>query len=642
MSKSDPLQLAANPATPPDALTALCENPTYEVGVALAGNPSTPTAAVLRLAESEWEEFRVAVAAHCRQPEALTVLSRHEWREVRTAVLCNPSTPPAVAFDLIREDNPRMSCELAELTGVPAPYLEELAESEHSEVRELVAQNLSTPPARLSLFAADGDETVRRAAAANPNTPATPSDPGLVARRLEASNPATPAETLTRRAADPEWVVRLKVAGHRSTPAAALESLVDDPEPLVRKALAHNPVASEVLLARLAKDADLNVRNAAAQSAKSPETLGLLGGDPEAMIRCSVALNPAAAPETLGGLAGDERQCVRSCVPRNPSTLPETLSALAEDRSDGVRRMVAENPLTPPETLARLAQDEDAAVRERVGLNPNVPVEAEIILAENRVDDPFAELPAEPQTPPPDYPRGPAFEYLKGMDAPAFSPLCRIDPGLETDPVALSLADLARRLSPNARVHITTSAAAGDLPVDAQLSAQSKLARLGVESPTAFQWVVRNEKAVDWNRVRTPEELMAAAAARFSERAKEENYVIRLAADSGAAQAEVNALRQMAANDPQAADALRRFEAAPAQRWGELLGHVNNQRVQNVREWRAYLTEGNEEYAKDPFWQDCAWDIVDGALTSDRNRGLGTTVHLNQGTLAELRQSING
>ena len=228
------------------------------------------------------------------------------------------------------------------------------------------------------------------------------------------------------------------------------------------------------------------------------------------------------------------------------------------------------------------------------------------------------------------------------MDAPAFSPLCRVDPGLETDPVALSLADLARRLSPNARVHITTSAAAGDLPVDAQLSAQSKLARLGVESPTAFQWVVRNEKAVDWNRVRTPEELMAAAAARFSERAKEENYVIRLAADSGAAQTEVNALRQMAANDPQAADALRRFEAAPAQRWGELLGHVNNQRVQNVREWRAYLTEGNEEYAKDPFWQDCAWDIVDGALTSDRNRGLGTTVHLNQGTLAELRQSING
>ena len=208
--------------------------------------------------------------------------------------------------------------------------------------------------------------------------------------------------------------------------------------------------------------------------------------------------------------------------------------------------------------------------------------------------------------------------------------------------MALSLATLAERLSPNARVWITTSDAVGELPVDAQLSAQSKLARLGVDSPTAFQWVARNEKTVDWNQVRTEKALMAAAAARFSERAKEENYLIRLDADSDAARTEVNALRQVAAGDPQAANVLRQYEAAPAQRWGELLGYVNNQRVQNVREWRAYLTEGNEEYSKDPFWQDCAWDIVDGALTSDRNRGLGTTVHLNQGVLAELRQSING
>ena len=66
---------------------------------------------------------------------------------------------------------------------------------------------------------------------------------------------------------------------------------------------------------------------------------------------------------------------------------------------------LAGNPATPRDTLTRLAQDEDAAVRERVGLNPNAPAEALVILAENRVDDPFAELPAEPQTPPPDYPR---------------------------------------------------------------------------------------------------------------------------------------------------------------------------------------------------------------------------------------------
>ncbi len=228
------------------------------------------------------------------------------------------------------------------------------------------------------------------------------------------------------------------------------------------------------------------------------------------------------------------------------------------------------------------------------------------------------------------------------MKQPPTSPTCRIAPGLETDPVALRLAALSAKLAPSAKVVITTSDAIGEVPEGALLSAQSKLARMGVESATAFQWVARNEKSVDWNKVRTEEELMGAAASRFMERAKEENYLLRLDASSGAAQTEVNALRQMAAGEPQAENVLRQYEANPAQRWGELLGYVNSQRVQNVRDWKSYLTQGNEEYAKDPFWQDCVWDIVDGALTSDRNRGLGTTVHLNQGVLAELRQSING
>ena len=228
------------------------------------------------------------------------------------------------------------------------------------------------------------------------------------------------------------------------------------------------------------------------------------------------------------------------------------------------------------------------------------------------------------------------------MKQPPISPACRIAPGLEADPVALRLAALSAKLAPSAKVVITTSEAIGELPEGALLSAQTKLARLGVDSPTAFQWVARNEKSVDWNKVRTEEALRGAAVARFAARANPERYLLRFDVDSVAAQTEVNALRQVAAGDPHAADVLRAYEANPAQRWGELVEYVNRQRAENVAEWRTYLTSGNEEYAKDAFWQDCVWDIVDGALTSDRNRGLGTTVHLNQGVLAALRQSIDG
>ena len=228
------------------------------------------------------------------------------------------------------------------------------------------------------------------------------------------------------------------------------------------------------------------------------------------------------------------------------------------------------------------------------------------------------------------------------MKQPVTSPVCRIEPGLEADPVALRLAALAEKFAPSAKVVITTSDAIGELPEGALLSAQNKLAKLGVDSPTVFQWVARHEQKVDWNKVKTEADLRGVVSARFAERAKIEPYLLKLDHQSDAAAKQVQALQRMAEHDPNAANTLQQYRANPAQHWGNLVGYVNSQRVKNVGEWQTYLTQGNEEYAADPYWQDLAWDIVDGALTSDRNHGLGTTIHLNQGILAELRQSING
>ena len=228
------------------------------------------------------------------------------------------------------------------------------------------------------------------------------------------------------------------------------------------------------------------------------------------------------------------------------------------------------------------------------------------------------------------------------MKQPPISPACRIAPGLEADPVALRLAALSAKLAPSAKVLITTSEAIGEVPEGALLSAQNKLAKLGVDSPTVFQWVSRHEQQVDWNKVKTEADLRGVVSTRFAERAQVEPYLLKLNHQSDAAAKQVTALERMAEHDPEAANTLRQYQGNPAQHWGSLVGYVNELRAANAREWQTYLTQGNEEYSKDPYWQDLAWDIVDGALTSDRNHGLGTTIHLNQGILAELRQSING
>ena len=206
---------------------------------------------------------------------------------------------------------------------------------------------------------------------------------------------------------------------------------------------------------------------------------------------------------------------------------------------------------------------------------------------------------------------------------------------------AARLTELSR-LFPGEPILLTTSRAVGAIPARALFSARSKLARLGVASATAFQWVSKNERTVDWNRIRTAEDLHRIAAERFETEADERHYLLDPEAAGESARAHLAALRLVAATNSGVAGALVAYEADPAGHWAAVVRLLNHQRLENVREWKAYLTCGNEAYAEDPFWQSCAWGVVHAALTSDRNRGLGSIVPLHKGALAALRQSLEG
>lgn len=218
-------------------------------------------------------------------------------------------------------------------------------------------------------------------------------------------------------------------------------------------------------------------------------------------------------------------------------------------------------------------------------------------------------------------------------------PQCRVAADVADDPRSVRLVELVRAFSPAAKVWVTTSQAVGELPPKALFSAQSKLARLGLAAPTAFQWVAKHEQTLDWNQIRTAADLRLAAAAKFQADSNEAKYYLHLTAASAPAQAQLAALRRPRAPLAVAAG-LMAYEADQAAQWAAVLKAVNQQRLENVREWRTYLTSGNEEYAKDPFWQSCVWSMVQAALTNDRNHGLGTTLPLHKGALAALRQEL--
>ncbi len=219
-------------------------------------------------------------------------------------------------------------------------------------------------------------------------------------------------------------------------------------------------------------------------------------------------------------------------------------------------------------------------------------------------------------------------------------PNCKLDTELADDPKAKKLVELVWAFAPSAKVWLTTSRAVGAIPAKALFSARSKLARLGVTSATAFQWVAKNERTVDWNRIRTAADLYRVVAERFETEADERRYLLDQDATGESARAHLAALRFVAETNSGVAGALMAYEADPVGHWAMVVRILNHQRLDNVREWRDYLTRGNEAYAEDPFWQSCAWGVVHAALKSDRNRGLGSIVPLHKGALAALRQSL--
>ncbi|GEP26457.1 hypothetical protein E3O11_12875 [Cryobacterium levicorallinum] len=226
--------VAGNSRTPSETLSVLAADPVHNVRAAAAGNEGLDTALLVTLAYDDDPLVRARAAGCPRLGTAvLGALLLDDDRSVRSAAFKNPATSTE------DRDHAGAAWEQAYLASGPSRAdLEETVASKRAEVRIQVAFDRRTPSDFLVLLGGERRSAqVRRAVAANPNTPATflaslADDADTEVRQAVAFNSATPREVLAKLAGT-SIDLALLVAMNPDAPLGLIDALVEDGDPLV-------------------------------------------------------------------------------------------------------------------------------------------------------------------------------------------------------------------------------------------------------------------------------------------------------------------------------------------------------------------------------------------------------------------------
>ncbi|KFF59181.1 hypothetical protein JF66_13155 [Cryobacterium sp. MLB-32] len=226
--------VAGNSRTPSETLTVLAADPVHSVRSAAAGNAELDIALLVTLAFDDDPEVRAGAAGCPRLSTAeLGALLLDDDRSVRSAAFRNPATST--------EDRDRAESAWEHAYQMSAPSrtdLEEMVASRRAETRMQVAFDPRTPADFLIFLGGDRHSArVRRAVAANPNTPAAglaslADDTDAEVRQAVAFNGATPPEILAKLAGT-SIELALLVAMNPDAPIGIIDALVEDGDPLV-------------------------------------------------------------------------------------------------------------------------------------------------------------------------------------------------------------------------------------------------------------------------------------------------------------------------------------------------------------------------------------------------------------------------
>ncbi|WP_422758844.1 hypothetical protein [Paenarthrobacter sp. C1] len=228
-------EVASNRRTPYTVMEQLAGDPEPGVRAAVAAHEGMPAPLLHRLAEDEDPRVRATAAGNRRLPQStLAVLLDDPAESVRAAARKNPSAPE----ELVREAEAELEFS-AEQTGPDRAALERMVADRSAKVRESVAFSWAAGADLLTMLGGERRSAqVRRAVAANPNTPVAvltslAGDTDAQVRQAVAFNGATPRELLVElagRSVD----LAIHVAMNPGVPRDVLDALAQDSSPLVR------------------------------------------------------------------------------------------------------------------------------------------------------------------------------------------------------------------------------------------------------------------------------------------------------------------------------------------------------------------------------------------------------------------------
>jgi hypothetical protein len=227
--------IATNPHTPVVVLEHLAGDLEPGVRAMVARNPLSPATVLEILSQDDNSEVRAQTAGNPNLPQSrLESLLIDEEVSVRTAALKSPAMP----VNLVRETEAELV-----LSGQRArpdrAVLEKMVADKRAEVRMEVAFNPTADADLLRLLGGERASTrVRRAVAANPNTPAAvlrslAEDKDDQVRQALAFNGATPG-TLLAELAGRSIDLAILVTMNPDVPGAVLDALAQDSDPLIR------------------------------------------------------------------------------------------------------------------------------------------------------------------------------------------------------------------------------------------------------------------------------------------------------------------------------------------------------------------------------------------------------------------------
>jgi hypothetical protein len=144
---------------------------------------------------------------------------------------------------------------------------------------------------------------------------------------------------------------------------------------------------------------------------------------------------------------------------------------------------------------------------------------------------------------------------------------------------------------------------------------------------------------VPWDRVKTLGQLREFVQQRVAQRMELGQYELTAKGTILAEVSEMRAFRIKARKGD--LEALRAIELHNKGGWGMVIKeHYNPKRNSNLDLWKWYLTDENEDCAKDPFWRDLVWDIPVSYLQERGNFGIGKIAALKPGVLDKLRDDV--